>query len=77
MVDIDSNQEDRAIVRAIIDLAHTLQIEVIAEGVEESSQGEMLARMGCDIIQGYLLSKPIDGAAFTLYLQQQATQADD
>lgn len=71
VIDIDQNEEDRAIVRAIIDLAHTLQISVIAEGVEEKAQGDMLTRMGCDIIQGYLYSKPIDGVAFTLYLQQE------
>ena len=71
VVDIEQNEEDRAIVRAIIDLAHTLQISVIAEGVEEKTQGDMLSRMGCDIIQGYLYSKPIDGVAFTLYLQQE------
>ena len=71
VIEIEKNEEDRAIVRAIIDLAHTLNISVIAEGVEERSQGDMLARMGCDIIQGYLYSKPIDGVAFTLYLQQQ------
>ena len=71
VVEIEQNEEDRAIVRAIIDLAHTLQISVIAEGVEEQTQGDMLARMGCDIIQGYLYSKPIDGVAFTLYLQQE------
>jgi len=71
VIDIETNNEDRAIVRAIIDLAHTLNITVIAEGVEEQSQSDMLARMGCDIIQGYYYSKPIDGVAFTLYLQQQ------
>ena len=71
VVDIEQNEEDRAIVRAIIDLAHTLKISVIAEGVEDRSQSDMLTRMGCDIIQGYLYSKPIDGVAFTLYLQQE------
>jgi EAL domain-containing protein (putative c-di-GMP-specific phosphodiesterase class I) len=70
VVDIDTNEEDRAIVRAIIDLAHTLNISVIAEGVEEETQNTMLTRMGCDIIQGYYHSKPIDGVAFTLYLQK-------
>ncbi len=68
--EIDVNKEDYAIVRAIIDLAHTLNISVIAEGVEEEAQKEILKELNCDIIQGFLYSKPLDGVAFTLYLQQ-------
>jgi len=69
--DLEHNEEDYAIVRAIIDLAHTLNITVIAEGVEEEGQKKLLQQLNCDIIQGYLYSRPLDGAAFTLYLQQQ------
>ncbi|MCP4412436.1 MAG: EAL domain-containing protein [Gammaproteobacteria bacterium] len=68
--EIEINKEDYAIVRAIIDLAHTLNISVIAEGVEEEAQKQILKELNCDIIQGFLYSKPLNGVAFTLYLQQ-------
>ncbi len=68
--EIDVNKEDYAIVRAIIELAHTLNISVIAEGVEEEAQKQILKELNCDIIQGFLYSKPLDGVSFTLYLQQ-------
>ncbi|MCP4461654.1 MAG: EAL domain-containing protein, partial [Planctomycetaceae bacterium] len=45
-------------------------ITVIAEGVEEEGQRRILEELGCDIIQGYYYSRPLDGVAFTLYLQQ-------
>ncbi|UZJ57791.1 EAL domain-containing protein [Pseudomonas sp. KU26590] len=57
--DIMSNHEDAAITRAVIVLAHELDLKVIAEGVETSEQLELLIRHGCDQIQGYLFSKPV------------------
>ena len=48
-----------AIVRAVIDLAHTLDLTVVAEGVEDEVSRQALAVMGCDIMQGYLLSRPL------------------
>ncbi|ABM03366.1 diguanylate cyclase/phosphodiesterase [Psychromonas ingrahamii 37] len=54
---IDSN--DRAIVKAIIAMAHILKIDVIAEGVETEEQRQLLLGKGCSFFQGYLFSKPI------------------
>ncbi len=51
--------EDTAIVQMIIDLAHTLGMEVIAEGVESEEQAEEPKEMGCDLGQGYHLAKPL------------------
>ena len=51
--------EDTAIVRMIIELAHTLSLEVIAEGVETEKQATLLKEMGCDFAQGYHFSKPL------------------
>jgi diguanylate cyclase (GGDEF)-like protein/PAS domain S-box-containing protein len=50
--------EDTAIVRMIIELAHTLGIEVVAEGVESEEQARQLREIGCDMAQGFYFSKP-------------------
>jgi diguanylate cyclase len=54
-----SNDRDRLIVKSTIDLAHGLELEVIAEGVETPQQLAILQRLGCDHAQGYLLSRPL------------------
>ena len=51
--------EDTAVVRMIIELAHTLGLEIIAEGVETEKQAILLKEMGCDLAQGYHFSKPL------------------
>ena len=50
---------DEAVVRAVIDMAHALSLEVIAEGVEREEQRQALARLGCDQMQGFLFSPPV------------------
>jgi EAL domain-containing protein (putative c-di-GMP-specific phosphodiesterase class I) len=58
------------IVRAIMQLARSLRLEVIAEGVESDEQLCSLRQLGCDYIQGFLFSKPVDAeAAECLYRQ--------
>jgi EAL domain-containing protein (putative c-di-GMP-specific phosphodiesterase class I) len=56
---LGENAEDTAIVRMIIELAHTLGLEVIAEGVESEEQADLLKEMGCHFAQGYHFSKPL------------------
>ena len=56
--DIVSQQQDLAIVRAIIDLGHGLGLTVTAEGVETEEQAHELRRLGCDTLQGYLFARP-------------------
>jgi EAL domain-containing protein (putative c-di-GMP-specific phosphodiesterase class I) len=52
---------DRAIVRVVVDLADTLGLSVIAEGVETARQLELLRELECDAAQGYFFSRPLDG----------------
>jgi diguanylate cyclase (GGDEF)-like protein len=63
--------DDAAIVKAIISLAHNLQLSVIAEGVETEEQLEYLQRNGCDQIQGYYISRPVTAEALVKQLQQE------
>lgn len=62
--DITVDPEDAAIINAIIALARSLRLEVVAEGVENESQQGFLRDHGCDIIQGYYLGKPIAANEF-------------
>jgi predicted signal transduction protein with EAL and GGDEF domain len=59
-----------SIVKAIVDLGHTLGLTVVAEGVEDAEGWEQLVALGCDQIQGYFLSRPLPEEDFTTWLQQ-------
>lgn len=59
------------IVKYIIELAHTLKMQVVAEGVEKEEQLELLKKLGCDVIQGYYFSKPVSEKEMTALLWQQ------
>jgi diguanylate cyclase (GGDEF)-like protein/PAS domain S-box-containing protein len=65
VVEMAVNPEDAIIVRSVIDLAHNLGLDVVAEGVEDSAAYDMLVSMGCEVVQGYYLSRPLpsDGIA--------------
>ncbi len=58
--DLQSSDQDRAIISAIIELARATKLELIAEGVETSDQADLLRSMGCDAFQGYYFSEPLD-----------------
>lgn len=57
--DIDINHKTRGITQAIIELAHVLELNVVAEGVETEGQRKMLVDLGCDQMQGFLISRPL------------------
>ncbi|WP_334529832.1 sensor domain-containing protein [Bradyrhizobium sp. AZCC 2230] len=59
IMNLGRNPQSAAIVRAVIDLGHGLEMSIIAEGVETIEQLAFLAREGCDGVQGYLLGKPL------------------
>lgn len=67
--DIDVNPEDAAIATTIIRMGHTMKIEVIAEGVETPEQLNLLRRMHCDKIQGFLVSRPLPPEKAAAFLE--------
>lgn len=66
---LTSSNRDPLIVRSTIDLAHALEMEVVAEGVETQAALALLSVMGCDMIQGFLISRPVGLNALIAYLQ--------
>jgi diguanylate cyclase (GGDEF)-like protein len=70
----DRQHHDRAILSSIIDMAHQLDLIVIAEGVEKRPQLEMLAQLGCDLVQGYLLHEPCEPGRLTSLLTGQSAR---
>lgn len=70
--DVLHDPSDAQIVKAIINLGHSLELEVVAEGVEDVAQRDFLVANGCDLLQGYLFTAPLDGMAFANYLQRQS-----
>ncbi|VVC77172.1 Phytochrome-like protein cph2 [Aquicella siphonis] len=68
--DIATNKDSKDIVRNTIALGKRMQIKVLAEGVETGKQIEILRKYGCDMIQGYYFSKPLDAEAFTSLLNE-------
>ncbi len=69
--DLTEDGEDAAITRAIIAMAHSLELKVVAEGVEEQQQLDFLKSQGCDEIQGFLISRPIEAIHFASLLREQ------
>jgi EAL domain-containing protein (putative c-di-GMP-specific phosphodiesterase class I) len=68
--DIIVNNSDKTIVRTIIAMAHSLELDVIAEGVETEEQRQLLLSSGCIYYQGYLFSKPVPIEQFNALLEQ-------
>lgn len=73
--DIESRSNDAAIVTAMIALGHSLDMEVIAEGVETQGQLTFLRGQGCDAVQGFLYSEPMSAEALPLWLSEFVEQA--
>jgi len=69
--DVLTDPNDAAISRAIIALAHSMNLEVMAEGVETQAQRAFLIEQGCGHFQGYLFSKPLPIEQLEAYLLAQ------
>lgn len=70
--DLSPGSEDAAITRAIIAMAHSLELKVVAEGVETQEQMDFLKSQHCDELQGYLISRPVPAEQFALLLREHA-----
>ena len=71
VMELTSSNRDPLIVRSTIDLAHAMEMEVTAEGVETPAALALLSVMGCDMVQGYLISRPVSIDAFRHFLDEQ------
>ena len=68
VMDIERDPNDAAICTATIQLAHSLGLAVVAEGVETQAQWAFLRALGCDIVQGYYVSRPLSAEACRTFL---------
>ncbi|HEX8988291.1 MAG TPA: EAL domain-containing protein [Rhodocyclaceae bacterium] len=71
--DVHSNADDAAIAAAVVALARTLGLKVVAEGVEMEEQVLVLERLGCDQVQGYFFGRPLDVAEFEERVRMEAS----
>ncbi|WP_371915642.1 MULTISPECIES: putative bifunctional diguanylate cyclase/phosphodiesterase [Pseudoalteromonas] len=74
---IDDMQTERGrnMVDSIVTIAHNLELHVVAEGVEQAKQVEMLKELKCQTVQGYYYSKPLSHPEFTAFLKSQLTKS--
>jgi diguanylate cyclase (GGDEF)-like protein len=77
ITNVMTSADDAAIVQAIISLAHSLRLTVVAEGVETAEQVAFLQKHGCDQYQGYYFSRPVEAAAFAELLRTGASSDGD
>lgn len=71
------NHHDREIIRATVALAHSMGLEVVAEGVETGAQRDFLIEQGVDLLQGYLFSRPVGAGDAGALLEQRGGQPQD
>jgi diguanylate cyclase (GGDEF)-like protein len=73
--DVRDHPDDAVIVQAIVDLGRNLGLRVVAEGIEDQTTWEYLQGIGCDVGQGFHLSRPVEPATLTTWLDQQAAMS--
>ena len=64
---LDIDEDDRALTRAIVSIAQALNLDLVAEGLETLPQAELLRQLGCEVAQGYWLSRPLAAEAFAAW----------
>ncbi len=73
---VTNDQDDAAIIKGVTAMAHNMQLEVIAEGIENQQQLTFLKNIGCDYGQGYLFGEPVDAGIFTKKFMHRIDQDD-
>jgi EAL domain-containing protein (putative c-di-GMP-specific phosphodiesterase class I) len=73
--DIATNPSDAAIVRAIVSLGHSLDLEIVAEGVETIEQVTLLRTEGCDEVQGFYFAAPMESEELIAFVHENRMQA--
>ena len=68
--DLSDNGKNKTLIKAMIAMGHALGMSVVAEGVEEQSQLDFLLESGCDVVQGYLLSRPVNAQHLDIWLNE-------
>ena len=68
------SETDRIVLRSVVDLCHTLDLLVVAEGIEEQEQLDVIAECGCNLAQGFLLSRPEPPESIRLHFKEQVRQ---
>jgi EAL domain-containing protein (putative c-di-GMP-specific phosphodiesterase class I) len=76
VTDVDRDQRQASIVRAVVDVARALDMTVVAEGVERSEQADVLAAMGCATAQGYYFAEPLEAHVLEAWLLTGALGTD-
>lgn len=71
---IANGDRELSFVRTMVALAHSLEVEVVAEGIEQDAQNKILAELGCHTGQGYLYGRPLDPVGLVTYLARRAAQ---
>jgi EAL domain-containing protein (putative c-di-GMP-specific phosphodiesterase class I) len=74
VMNMAEDESDAVIVQSTIGLARNLGLRVVAEGVEDQAAWDSLAALGCDIAQGYYLSRPVPGTQLTAWLQERVSR---
>ena len=73
---MERNPSDRKIVESTLSMAHSLDLSVVAEGIETQAQANLLRELGCDLGQGFLFARPLEPDAFAAwYLERQPSRS--
>jgi diguanylate cyclase (GGDEF)-like protein len=76
VMNMHADTDDAVIVRSTIELGHNLGLQVVAEGVEDRRAWERLAELGCDVVQGYFLTRPCPADAVTRLMRESGGRVD-
>ena len=75
VMDLENSADARAVVDAVVKLAHALGLKVVAEGVENERQQQILAEIGCDELQGFLFAQPMSARALLMWAMRDRSES--